>query len=162
MQKSSWISVDSATALIAIVVFSAYGIYGSTMESTLGVDFVGPDFFPEAVGIFAVSVSVLILIQDRLRRAADRVEDADENAVARFSSAAFIPVGLMVVYALTFTWLGFPAATAVFLCLSARYLGCPSWLGAALFGIAGTLAAVLLFIYGLHVRLPLGVVGKLW
>ena len=161
MQRTGWLSVDSATALIAIVMFSAYGIYGSTMESTLGVDFVGPDFFPEAIGIFAVTVALGILIQDRLRRTAGAA-DENEKSLTRFSTAAFVPVGLMVVYALTFTWLGFPVATAVFLCLSARYLGCPSWLGAALFGIGGTLAAVLLFIYGLHVRLPPGVLGKFW
>jgi hypothetical protein len=159
MQKTRWLSVDTATALIAIVVFSAYGLYGSTMESTLGVDFVGPDFFPKAVGVFAVGVALLILIQDRRRRAAD---GGSANALARFSAAAFVPVGLMVVYALTFTWLGFPVSTALFLLLSARYLGCPSWLGATLFGFGGTLAAVLLFIYGLHVRLPPGVLGKFW
>jgi hypothetical protein len=63
---------------------------------------------------------------------------------------------------LSLDFLGFPIATLAFLVLTVRYLGCPTWLASVAFGVAGTAAAILLFHYGFELRLPQGVLIKLW
>ena len=149
-----WISADRLVALILIVFFAAYGLRGSALESSLGVDVVGPDFFPTVVGILGVVLGGLLLVH--------RKSTAEATAEGGRERGVVLTVGLMLVYVLSLDFLGFPIATLAFLVLAARYLGCPTWLGAAIFGIAGTAAAILLFHYGLAVRLPPGDLIRLW
>ena len=58
--------------------------------------------------------------------------------------------------------IGFPIATFVFLTVMIRFLGAPHWWSAAVFAVAGTAVAILIFVYGLDVRLPRGVLLRLW
>jgi putative tricarboxylic transport membrane protein len=164
MQKTRLISADRAAALILIVVFAAYGLYGSTLESSLGVDYVGPDFFPKAVGILGVLLAVLLLVQDRVRTSAgaDAEAEGDQQSPGWIDPAVAVPLAMMVAYVLSLEYVGFPIASAVFLTVSARFLGCPSWLWSVVFGIASTVVAVLVFRYGFVLRLPQGVFLRLW
>jgi putative tricarboxylic transport membrane protein len=156
VQVRSGISADRLTALILVVIFAAYGIYGSRLESSLGVDVVGPDFFPEAIAIFGVFISAILLI----RR--PKFAEAEKKSDLSTEISAFVPIALMLAYVLSLDFLGFPIATFVFLALSARYLGCPNWIGAIAFGLLSTVAAVLLFRYGLVLRLPKGDLIWFW
>jgi putative tricarboxylic transport membrane protein len=151
-----WISADRAAALILIVGFAAYGVRGHSLESSLGVDFVGPGFFPTAVGILGVVLAGILLV----RR--EPVREGGERANPSLELRALVPIGLMLAYVLSLDFLGFPIATLAFLVLTVRYLGAPSWLGAAVFGLAGTAAAILLFQYGFSLRLPQGDLIRLW
>jgi putative tricarboxylic transport membrane protein len=156
MQARSRISADRVAALILIVLFSAYGFYGSGLESSLGVDVVGPDFFPKAVAILGVFISGILLI----RR--PKASESDKRSDSSTELWAFVPIALMLGYVLSLDFLGFPIATFVFLGLSARYLGCPTWIAAMAFGLVSTIAAVLLFRYGLVLRLPKGDLIWFW
>jgi hypothetical protein len=69
---------------------------------------------------------------------------------------------MMLAYVVSLEYLGFPIASVLFLTVAARFLGCPGWFWAAAFGVLSTAAAVLLFRYGLVLRLPQGVFMKLW
>jgi putative tricarboxylic transport membrane protein len=153
---SQWISADRLVALILIVFFAAYGLHGSSLESSLGVDVVGPDFFPTVIGVLGVALGGLLLVhRHSASEGTARADGGRERSVV-------LTVGLMLVYVLSLDFLGFPIATLAFLVLAARYLGCPTWLGAVIFGLAGTAAAILLFHYGLAVRLPQGDLIRLW
>lgn len=154
----SSISADRLTALILIVGFTAYGVHGSALESSLGVDVVGPDFYPKAIAVFGVFLSFLLLI----RRPAEMARAAGEQIDRRREFGAMVPLGMMLVYVLSLDFLGFPIATFLFLVVVVRYLGCPSWLGALVFGLLSTVAAVLLFRYGLVLRLPRGDLIWFW
>ena len=164
MRKTRSISADRAAALILIVVFAAYGLYGATLESSLGVDYIGPDFFPKAIGIFGVFLAALLLVQDRLRMSAsvDRQSEGGRRWSAWFDPAVAVPFGMMLAYVVSLEYLGFPIASVLFLTVAARFLGCPGWFWAAAFGVLSTAAAVLLFRYGLVLRLPQGAFMKLW
>ena len=156
MQARSGISADRLAALVLIVVFAAYGIYGSQLESSLGVDVVGPDFFPKAIAIFGVFISAVLLIRRPRPAGPGKTSDLSTEL------SAFVPIVLMLAYVLSLDFLGFPIATFVFLAVSARYLGCPNWIIAIAFALLSTVAAVLLFRYGLVLRLPKGDLIWFW
>lgn len=157
MLSQNGISADRLAALILIISFTAYGLYGSTLESSLGVDVVGPDFFPRAIAVFGGFLSVLLLI----RRPGERSPGDRSGAVAT-ELRAIVPLGMMVIYVLSLDFLGFPIATVLFLIVTVKYLGCPTWLGAIVFAVLSTVAAVLLFRYGLVLRLPRGDLIWFW
>jgi putative tricarboxylic transport membrane protein len=150
------ISADRVAALILVVGFAAYGVHGHSFESSLGVDYVGPGFFPTAIGIFGVILAGILLVSRQPAR------EGAEQANPSLELRVLVPLGLMLAYVLSLDFLGFPIATLVFLVLTVRYLGCPTWLAAVVVGVAGTAVAILLFHYGLELRLPQGDLIRLW
>src|SRR5690606_23069725 len=160
------ISADRLTALILIVVFAAYGLYGYTFQSSLGVDVVGPGFYPTVIGILGVVLAALLLVRHRpgnLEEAAPVEREGEvggQNWLGELR--VFIPVVLLLVYVLTLESIGFPITTFVFLTVSIRFFGCPSWLRAGLFALAGTVGAILLFHFALELRLPQGRLIHFW
>jgi putative tricarboxylic transport membrane protein len=150
------ISADRVAALILVVGFAAYGVHGHSFESSLGVDYVGPGFFPTVIGIFGVILAGILLVGRQPAR------EGAEQANPSLELRVLVPLGLMLAYVLSLDYLGFPIATLVFLVLTVRYLGCPTWLAAVAFGVAGTAVAILLFHYGLELRLPQGDLIRLW
>lgn len=143
------ISADRVTALILIVCFAIYGLEGHALQSTLGVDVVGPGFFPSSIAVLGIAVGVILLLSP----AAPKKNKTGSAAHVR----AVLPILFMLVYVLSLETIGFPIATAVFLTVMIRYLGATSWRSAALFAVAGSALAMLIFAYGLDVRLPHGV-----
>jgi putative tricarboxylic transport membrane protein len=150
------ISADRAAALILVVGFAAYGAYGHSFESSLGVDYVGPGFFPTVIGILGAVLSGILLLRP------EAASEGAERSSLLPELHALVPLGLMLAYVLSLDFLGFPIATLAFLVLAVRYLGCPTWFAAAVFGVAGTAGAILLFHYGLELRLPQGELIRLW
>jgi putative tricarboxylic transport membrane protein len=150
------ISADRVTALILIICFAVYGLEGHSLESALGVDVVGPGFFPSSIAILGVAMGAILLFSPA--PAAGR--KAGEGAAIHLR--AVLPIGLMLIYVLSLDTIGFPIATVVFLTVMIRFLGAPNWWSAALFAVAGTALAILIFVYGLEVRLPRGVLFRLW
>jgi len=150
------ISADRVAALILVVSFAAYGVHGHSLKSSLGVDVVGPGFFPTAVAILGVALGGVLLF----RREAAPAGAGRPSLLPEVR--ALVPIGLMLAYVLSLDFLGFPIATLAFLTLTVRYLGSPTWLRAVVVGVAGTVAAILLFHYGLALRLPQGDLIRLW
>jgi putative tricarboxylic transport membrane protein len=157
MHDSRMISADRIAALIVIVFFAAYGWKGHRLESTLGVDVVGPGFFPSLIAILGMTTATVLLAS---RRSAPKSRERAGGAARHLR--ALLPIGLMLVYVLSLDFLGFPIATIVFLALMIRYLGAPSWLGSVLFALAGTALVLFIFVYLLEVRLPRGDLIRLW
>lgn len=157
MLSRNLISADRLVALIMIVGFTAYGIKGSKLESSLGVDVVGPDFYPTAISVLGVVLSFFLLIG----RKAAVPGDTERPETAR-ELGAIVPLAMMFAYILSLDFLGFPIATFIFLVVAVRYLGCPTWLRSIVFGLASTVLAVLLFRYGLVLRLPRGDLIWFW
>jgi hypothetical protein len=152
----SSISADRVAALVLFIGFAAYGVHGHSFQSSLGVDVVGPGFFPTAVGVLGAALSALLL----LRREAAPAGAGRPSLLPELR--ALLPVGLMLAYVLSLDFLGFPIATLAFLVLAGRALGAPTWLSAGILGILGTTVAVLLFHFGLGLRLPQGDLIRLW
>jgi putative tricarboxylic transport membrane protein len=148
------ISADRITALVLIICFAIYGLEGHALQSTLGVDVVGPGFFPSSIAILGVAMAAILLFAP--------AAPTNKGPSAAVHMRAILPIVLMLIYVLSLDTIGFPIATAIFLTIMIRYLGAPTWWGAALFAIAGTAAAYLIFAYGLNVRLPQGVLFRLW
>jgi hypothetical protein len=150
------IGADRITALILIVCFAVYGLEGHSLQSTLGVDIVGPGFFPSSIAILGIAMGAILLLSPV---APPKKDKAGTAAHLR----AVLPIAFMLVYVLCLNTIGFPIATAIFLTVMIRYLGAKSWWSAALFAVAGSALAMLIFAYGLDVRLPHGVlVPKHW
>jgi hypothetical protein len=149
------VSADRITALILIICFAIYGLEGHALQSTLGVDVVGPGFFPSTIAILGIATGAILLFSP-----ASAGKKAGQGAA--FHLRAVMPIGLMLIYVLSLDTIGFPIATIIFLTVMIRFLGAPHWWSAALFAVAGTALAVLIFVYGLEVRLPRGVLIRLW
>jgi putative tricarboxylic transport membrane protein len=150
------ISADRITALILIVCFTIYGLEGHALQSSLGVDVVGPGFFPSTIAILGIATGAVLLFSP----VPAKKEKPGQGAAVHLR--AVLPIGLMLIYVLSLDTIGFPIATVVFLTVMIRFLGAPNWWSAALFALAGTALAVLIFVYGLEVRLPRGVLVRLW
>jgi hypothetical protein len=155
VQGRPLISADRITALVLIICFAIYGLEGHALQSALGVDVVGPGFFPSAIAILGIAMGAILLLSPESAPAVGKKKEERHLS-------AMLPVGLMLVYVLSLTTIGFPIATVIFLTIMIRCLGAPTWWGAALFGLAGTAITVLIFVYGLNVRLPQGVLVKFW
>jgi putative tricarboxylic transport membrane protein len=165
MKKSGLLNFDSATALLLIVFFAAYGLYGSTFRSTLGVDVIGPNFFPEAVSVLAVFLGCVLLVQSQLRQARLARSGGDAapgKAASRLDPAILVPFALLLVYVLVFDWLGFPVSTFLFLAVASRFLGCRSWFVAIAFALIATLVSAGLFQYAFDADLPTGAIFRNW
>ena len=155
MEGRPVISADRITALILIICFAIYGLEGHTFQSTLGVDVVGPGFFPSSIAILGIATGMILLFTPTVAK-----KGSGQGASVHLR--AILPIGMMLVYVLSLDTIGFPIATVIFLTVMIRYLGAPNWWSSALFALAGTALAVLIFVYGLEVRLPRGVLLRLW
>jgi putative tricarboxylic transport membrane protein len=152
----SLISADRLTALILIGIFIVYGLEGHALESSLGVDVVGPGFLPSAIAVLGIAAGAVLLFSTGA--APKQVEKSQAGVHLR----ALVPVGVMLIYVLSLQFIGYPIATFAFLALMFRYFGAPSWWRAVLFALAATAIAVVIFVYGLHVRLPRGMLVSFW
>jgi putative tricarboxylic transport membrane protein len=149
------VSADRITALILIICFVIYGLEGHSFQSTLGVDVVGPGFFPSSIAILGIAAGVILLFTPATPK-----KKSGQGAAIHLR--AILPIGMMLIYVLSLDIIGFPIATVVFLTVMIRYLAAPNWWSSALFALAGTAIAVLIFVYGLDVRLPRGMLLRLW
>lgn len=154
-RKRMVITPDRVAALLFLAVVLLYGWGGSQLTAALQGDLIGPAFFPRILTVLGVVLAVLLFAQGAPRA---------ENAVSADAGAdltALVPAAMLLGYALAFEDLGFPLSTVIFLCVTFRYLGQPTWLGAAGYSVAITAAVMGLFQFALDIRLPSGVLAKL-
>ncbi len=146
----AWFSGERITALLFLGLVVLYGWEGSKFTSALQVDIVGPALFPRILTVVGLLLGFTLLIKAPRR-------EAEEDAMgARQHLVVLIPVLLLMGYALALEPVGFPLATAIFLAVSFKFFGQPSWKGAILYSLVITAVVFLLFYYGLDLKLPLG------
>ncbi len=148
------LSADRIAALLFLAVVLLYGWGGTQLTAALQGDVIGPAFFPRILTALGLVLGVLLFVQGRPREAQD--EPASGSDIT-----ALVPAAMLLAYALVLEWLGFPVATVLFLISAFRYLGHPSWIGAAAYAVVITAAVFALFQYALDLKLPLGMFSKL-
>jgi putative tricarboxylic transport membrane protein len=146
----AWFSGDRIVALLFLGLVALYGWQGSKFTAALQVDVVGPALFPGILTVVGLLLGLTLLIR------APRREAEEGTMGARHHLVVLIPVLLLMGYVLALEPAGFPLATAVFLAVSFKYFGQPSWKGAILYSLTITAVVFLLFYYGLDLKLPLG------
>ena len=150
------LSADRTAALLFLLVVGLYGWGGSQLTAALQGDLIGPAFFPRILTVLGLVLGVLLFVQGRPGAAKDASEASGSDVTA------LVPAAMLLVYALVLEWLGFPVATVAFLIVAFRYLGHPSWIGAAGYSVVITAAVFALFQYVLDLKLPLGMLSKLY
>ena len=146
---------DRLLALLFLALLAIYGWDALRMNPALSADVVGPGFFPKILTVAGVVLAVTLLASAR--------PQAASKASAQLELAALAPLGLLIAYALAFEWAGFILSTTVFLTLTFRYLGSPTWRGAITAAVVVTAAIVVLFEFVLDLKLPWGVLfPRLW
>ena len=148
------LSGDRVAAVLFLVVVVLYGWGGSQLTAALQGDIIGPAFFPRILTVLGFVLGVLLFVQGRPGEAKEAPEASGSDVTA------LVPAAMLLGYALVLEWLGFPVATVPFLMFAFRYLGHPSWIGAAGYSLVITAAVFALFQYALDLKLPLGLLAK--
>jgi putative tricarboxylic transport membrane protein len=148
------LSADRVAALLFLALVGIYGWQGTQFTAALQVDVVGPSFFPKVLTAAGVLLGLFLI-----GSATGRQSESERDKPRRDDRAALTPAALLLGYIIAFEPAGFPLATFVFLIMGFKYLGYPSWSGAAAWGLTVTALAWLVFYVGLDLRLPLGPLG---
>ena len=146
----SWLSGERIVALLFLGLVVLYGWEGSKFTAALQVDVVGPALFPRILAVAGLLLGLMLLLKAPRRQTEESEMGAGQHLVI------LVPVLLLLGYVLVLEPVGFPLATIVFLVVSFKYFGQPSWKGAILYSLVITTAVFMLFYYGLDLKLPLG------
>jgi putative tricarboxylic transport membrane protein len=145
---------DRIAALLFLGLVLVYGWGGTQLTASLQGDVIGPAFFPRLLTVLGILLGILLFVQG--------VPDAKKEKLAGegSDSTALVPAAMLLAYALVFEPLGFLLATPLFLVITFRYLGHPSWAGIFGYSAAVTAVVFVLFKYLLDIRLPLGPLAR--
>ncbi|MDP1537385.1 MAG: tripartite tricarboxylate transporter TctB family protein [Burkholderiales bacterium] len=147
---------DRIAALLFLGVVLVYGWGGTQLTASLQGDVIGPAFFPRLLTVLGILLGILLFVQGAPVAKKDKAGDESSDITA------LVPAAMLLAYALVFEPLGFLLATPLFLVITFRYLGHPSWAG--IFGYSAAVTAVVfgLFQYLLDIRLPLGPLARFY
>ena len=143
--------VGTAAAIIlvaAAAMFDSRKVFGAQLGSSQGD--VGPSWYPfwsaALMGLAAAYVAV---------RAMTQPQSLDSPFATRESVTSVVKLIIpMFVYALSFQWLGFYIATAVYMGFFAWYLGRYQWWAIVAAAVVTPLAVFLLFEVAFRLTLP--------
>jgi putative tricarboxylic transport membrane protein len=139
-------------ALVALILGSGYLWEALFMEDVSIGDPLGPRAFPLVLGGSMVALALSLVV---------RPSQAPSQGFSRSMGSVMALAGLLGVYGFGIEWIGYPAATFLFLLVTSRLLGERSW-GVGLGVSAGlSLGVYALFTRILDIPLPLGVIGRL-
>jgi hypothetical protein len=120
----------------------------------------GEGFFPLAIAMIIIGVSLLTLVesiwQGQAEGGKEKCKDQGEISVLRVSCYAF----LMVLYGLSMKKIGFFITTPLFLFLILKYVEKQPWKATIMIVILATMVTGLLFRYWLEVPLPMGLMKE--
>lgn len=145
---------DRIAALLFLGVVLVYGWGGTQLTASLQGDVIGPAFFPRLLTVLGILLGIMLFVQGVPAAKKDKAGEEGSDITA------LVPAAMLLVYALVFERLGFLLATPLFLVITFRYLGHPSWAGIFGYSAAVTAAVFLLFQYLLDIRLPLGPLAR--
>ncbi len=154
MRMKLSLSGDRIAALLFLFAVLIYGWGGTQLTASLQGDVIGPAFFPRILTVLGIVLGVLLFVQG----APERKTAADDEG----NVTALVPAAMLLAYALVLEPLGFLLATPLFLICTFRYLGHPSWAGVFGYSIGVTVVIFALFKYLLDIRLPLGMLARLF
>ena len=131
-------------ALIGLAAFAAFN--ASQLQVTFSYEPVGPKAFPYLLSTILAGLSLVLVF-----RPGENGEWPEKRVTVRLLAV----LGVLLVYALLFTRLGF-AVTTFFTVLSLARLFEASWKKAAIAAVLMTLGSYYLFTLGLGIALPGG------
>lgn len=131
-------------ALIGLAAFAAFN--ASQLQVTFSYEPVGPKAFPYLLSAILAGLSLVLVF-----RPGENGEWPEKRVMVRLLAV----LGVLLVYALLFTRLGF-VVTTVFTVLSLARLFEASWKKAAIAALLMTLGSYYLFTLGLGIALPGG------
>lgn len=120
---------------------------------------VGSGFFPTITGAGMILFGLALSAQSLVPAQVDEEEEAADPDERRFVSAySLFALAALAVLLLVMPAAGFIATGIVFALAMAR-LGGAGWIGSLVFAVVMTLGLYFVFVYGLRVPLPRGVLG---
>jgi putative tricarboxylic transport membrane protein len=141
--------IDRVLGVFALLFAALIAWKGWGLEAPFAYEPVGPRAFPLMLAGVIALCGAWLLVRGR--------GEAESNPPGANSRIA-VMVGLIVVYALVFQWLGFIIATAL-MCICVGCLFGGRWLQCVIGGVAMGIAFYLLFDKVFDVVLPTGVLG---
>lgn len=145
---------DRVAALLFLGLVLVYGWGGTQLTASLQGDVIGPAFFPRLLTVLGILLGILLFVQGVPGTKKERLAGEGSDITA------LVPAAMLLAYALVFEPLGFLLATPLFLVITFRYLGHPSWAGIFGYSAAVTAVVFVLFKYLLDIRLPLGPLAR--
>lgn len=125
--------------------------FGWGLVAPFAYEPVGPRAFPLITALLIGACGIALIVQG-----GGRVEPNG----AGVNRGVLILVAVLLIYAVTFVWLGFVVSTAAMSLIVARVFGA-SWVQAVISAVVLSVGAYLLFDHGLDVVLPKGILGDL-
>lgn len=148
MKRANIISAILFLILSIIVIIST-----NQFPDFSGEGVTGPDFFPKALAIILVGLSILLFVNTILSKDNAKTGLFDKNAIR-----AYITIVAVLVYVVLMNILGFIIVNFVFLFGSIRYYGLKNYLKIALTSVVGTAGIYCVFKILLAVPLPTGII----
>ncbi|RPH51263.1 MAG: tripartite tricarboxylate transporter TctB family protein [Desulfobacteraceae bacterium] len=121
-------------------------------EANIG-DPLGPKVFPIILGALMVALGLSLLIRP--------MGGSQSQPFTKTAAYVFVLAGLLCAYGFGIEWIGYPAATFLFLLAASRLLGEKSWVACIVIPLALSLGIFGLFTRVLGIPLPLGFIEKL-
>lgn len=146
------IGVGSALSLFSIIVF----LYAEQYKGA-GVSQYGPNFFPQALAIFMLTASVLLVVQAFRGKSRKDMESIDKVGFIR----AGVTLGICIVYLFIMQIIGFFMATLLFLFALMTYIGHKGIVIRIISTLSVSLAVYGIFYFFLKIPLPEGLLIRL-
>ncbi|GAA0357006.1 tripartite tricarboxylate transporter TctB family protein [Bacillus horti] len=140
--KKANVVISLIVMMFAVIVF----LYAGNIQVTRVAD-IGPDFFPKILSALLFFLGFLLFLQSR------RMDDSQPEGQVK---NAFITMGLMLLYLMLFSWVGFLLSTPAMAIVFLYYVKVRRWLPLLLTPIGVTVAIYLIFEVMLNVPLPAG------
>ena len=124
----------------------------------------GPGVFPLAVGLLMVGLAALqlaqcgraLLTRSGATHGGPPTSPGSTPGQARVERAAWLMVGILVLYLLVVNWTGFPISTFILVILCSKLMGTPGWARPIALAAGLLLTCHVLFSVWLKVPLPAG------
>jgi putative tricarboxylic transport membrane protein len=139
---------DRIWGVVILVLGGAYLLEGIRIPPPAIGDPLGPRVFPTVLGGVMLVCAVGLLFRPR-RREAPVIE-------WKLFAPVVLLAGLLVAYAFSLAWLGYPLATFLFMVLAARMMGERSLVGSLPIALGFAVGVYLLFTKFLLIPLPAG------
>jgi hypothetical protein len=154
--------VSTKKEIIGALLFVCFGLFlgWQSLQYRLWAR-IGPraGFFPFAIGIIIVVLSLIIIIGTLKRRSAQKegqTQTAEETGVTSYSKVAYYAVGIGL-FGVLITSVGSEITSFVFLLFMLKFVEKQSWTRSVVVALVSITVSYLLFVRALSVQLPAGI-----
>ena len=142
---------DRIWGMVLLLFGGVYLVEGIRIPPAAIGDPLGPRTFPTVLGVVLLVCGAILLCRPQRRKA------------AVIERKLFVPVmllaGLLVAYALSLAWLGYPLATILFMIIAARMMGERSLAWSLAIAVGFSVGIYLVFMRLLMIPLPPGLLA---